>query len=90
MSDVVHACHAAIGRQTPTNEEWYYAPPGSDCSIPWHVLILYRISVQAGFEHATRIYINSYPADELRSDVLGKLAGLRKQALIAPEITIGN
>ena len=26
ISDIVHACHAAMGSQIPCNEEWYYSP----------------------------------------------------------------
>lgn len=66
MSSLVHACHSTLGSKRPTNEEWYYAPPSAEGFIPWHVLILLRDNVQAGFEHATRICINPYPAQELK------------------------
>lgn len=80
MSDMVRACHAALPVNTPTNEEWYYTPPDSkDVAIPWHVLILLRTNVQAGFEHATRIYINSYPSALLVDRVTEKLDSLARQ-----------
>ena len=30
MSDIIHACHAAMGPDIPCNEEWYYKPPDAD------------------------------------------------------------
>jgi galactose-1-phosphate uridylyltransferase len=69
VSNLVHACHAALGPDRSTNEEWYYTPPREAAVFPWHVLILLRTNIQAGFEHATRIYINSYRPWELRSEL---------------------
>jgi len=73
MSNLVHACHAALGPDRSTNEEWYYTPPREPAIFPWHVLILLRTNIQAGFEHATRIYINSYRPWEFRSELVDNM-----------------
>lgn len=76
MSDMLHACHAALGNDAPTNEEWYCTPPDVEEIIPWHILILLRTNIQAGFEHATRIHINPYPSEILRNKLTEALYNL--------------
>jgi galactose-1-phosphate uridylyltransferase len=82
FSDLVHACHAATGSQIPCNEEWYYSPPNSKRAIPWHVLIKWRTINQAGFEGATKIYINPLSPRALLSQMAPKLFELRKKGKI--------
>ncbi|HAP36042.1 MAG TPA: DUF4921 domain-containing protein, partial [Bacteroidetes bacterium] len=42
VSDVVHACHAAMGSQSSCNEEWYYTPIDAVYKMPWHVCLKWR------------------------------------------------
>ncbi|MGD9638130.1 MAG: DUF4921 family protein [Alphaproteobacteria bacterium] len=83
MSDLVHACHAAMGNQIPCNEEWYYRPPDVDIAMPWHILIKWRISNPAGFEAVTKIFVNTIEPWTLRDKVVPKLFSLRKAGKIA-------
>lgn len=82
MSDLVRACHAAVGNDIATNEEWYYTPPSVETHIPWHVLILLRTTVAAGFEHATRIHINPCPSFELRNQIVSRLRKMESRGLL--------
>jgi galactose-1-phosphate uridylyltransferase len=84
MSDMVHACHAALGAAISTNEEWYYLPADSIDRIPWHVQIHLRINNPAGFEGGTRIYINPVTPYELRDRVVPRLYELRNAGTIGP------
>ncbi|MCP3866843.1 MAG: DUF4921 family protein [Gammaproteobacteria bacterium] len=83
VSDIVHACHAAMGPHIPSNEEWYYTP--IDClePIPWHVLIKWRTNNPAGFEGGTRIYLNPVTPRDLRDFLVPRLFELRSQEKIA-------
>ncbi len=83
MSDLVHACHAATGATVPCNEEWYYKPPDADVSMPWRVLIKWRVSTPAGFEGGTRIHVNTIDPDSLRNKVVPRLYALRNDGGIA-------
>ena len=82
FSDLVHACHAAMGSQIPCNEEWYYSPQDTENVMPWHILIKWRIVNQAGFEGGTKIYINPIPPIALRDQVVPRLYELRNQKKI--------
>ena len=82
FSDLLHACHAATGSQTPCNEEWYYSPRDAVHVMPWHVLIKWRTINQAGFEGGTKIYINPVSPVALRDDVVPRLYDLRNQGKI--------
>ena len=84
VSDLVHACHAAMGSAIPCNEEWHYKPPDADVPMPWRVLIKWRISNPAGFEGGTRIYVNTIDPEGLRDKVVPRLYQLREQGRIAP------
>jgi galactose-1-phosphate uridylyltransferase len=77
MSDIVHAIHAATGSTISCNEEWYYMPRDSVITIPWHVMIKWRINVPAGFEGGTKIYVNPMSLKELRDTIVPKLYDLR-------------
>lgn len=82
VSDLVHACHAAMGPEISCNEEWYYSPVDSIVKMPWHVLIKWRINVTAGFEGGTSIFINPMTPVELRDRMVPKLYALRDRGTI--------
>lgn len=88
MSDMVHACHAAMGSEIPCNEEWYYRPPAVDVAVPWHILIKWRISNPAGFEAVTKIFVNTMDPWTLRDKVVERLFALRREGKIASNIKI--
>ena len=77
MSNLVRACHAAIGPAMSVNEEWYYRPFDSFYKMPWHVNIKLRINIPAGFEGGTKIYINPLTPIDLRDKVVPELYRLR-------------
>lgn len=79
MSNLVHACHAAMGSQLSCNEEWYYTPVDAIYKMPWHVLIRWRVSVPAGFEGGTSIYINPMTPIDLRDRMVPRLYKLRDE-----------
>ncbi len=83
MSDIIHACHAAMGPDIPCNEEWYYKPPDADVAMPWRVLIKWRISTAAGFEGGTKIYVNTVDPESLRDKVVPRLFDLKNEGKIA-------
>jgi len=82
ISNLVHACHAATGNQISCNEEWYYTPMDAVHKMPWHILIKWRVTVSAGFEGGTGIYINPVTPVELRDRLVPKLYELRDRGLI--------
>ncbi len=84
MSNLVHACHVAMGSAIPCNEEWHYKPPDADAPMPWRILIKWRISNPAGFEGGTRIYVNTIDPEELRDKMVPRLYELRNEGRIAP------
>ena len=83
MSELVHAIHAATGSKVSANEEWYYTPVDSVETIPWHIYIIWRINVPAGFEGGTNIYINPLTPVELRDRLVPKLFELRDEGRIS-------
>ncbi len=84
VSDMVHAMHAATGVAVPCNEEWHYRPVDSDLPMPWRVMLKWRTSTIAGFEGATKIYLNTVGPYQLRDLVVPTLFELRDAGLIAP------
>lgn len=84
VSDLVHACHAAMGPGIPCNEEWHYKPPDADVPMPWRVQIKWRISNPAGFEGGTMIYVNTIDPINLRDKVVPRLFQLKNEGRIAP------
>lgn len=84
MSDLVHACHAAMGPGIPCNEEWHYKPPDADVPMPWRVQIKWRVSNPAGFEGGTLIYVNTIDPESLRDKVVPRLFQLKGEDRIAP------
>lgn len=83
MSDMIHAMHAATGTDVPCNEEWHYRPLDVDLAMPWRVMLKWRVSTLAGFEGATKIYLNTIGPYTIRDKVVPKLYALRDQRLIA-------
>jgi galactose-1-phosphate uridylyltransferase len=83
MSDLLHACHAAMGSSIPCNEEWHYKPPDADVAMPWRVNIKWRISNPAGFEGGTQIYVNTIDPDSLRERMVPRLMELREAGRIS-------
>jgi galactose-1-phosphate uridylyltransferase len=82
FSDLVHACHAAMGSQIPCNEEWYYSPRDAVNMMPWHILIKWRTVNPAGFEGGTNIFINPVSPTMLRDQVVPRLYELREKRKI--------
>lgn len=83
FSDIVHACHAAMGSQLSCNEEWYYTPIDAVYKMPWHILLKWRVNVPAGFEGGTSIYINPVTPIDLRDKLVPRLYQLRDHNRIA-------
>ncbi|MDX2127631.1 MAG: DUF4921 family protein [Chloroherpetonaceae bacterium] len=90
MSDMVHACHAAMGSHISCNEEWYYTPIDSVYNMPWAVQIKWRVNTPAGFEGNTNIYINPITPLQLRDKVVPKLYEVRDKGLISKNILIAE
>lgn len=92
VSDLVHALHQATGTQVPLNEEWHYRAPGVAKEMPWRVVLKWRVSTLAGFEGATKIYLNTIDPRSLRERVVRKLEQLRasQAGALAPGIRLGD
>lgn len=90
MSDLIHAMHAATGPDVPCNEEWHYRPAGVTQPMPWRVMLKWRVSTLAGFEGATKIYLNTVAPGTLRDRVVSRLRRLRADGLVAPELAIAE
>lgn len=92
VSDLVHALHQATGTQVPLNEEWHYRAPGVAKEMPWRVVLKWRVSTLAGFEGATKIYLNTIDPRSLRERVVRELEQLRasQAGTLAPGIRIGD
>lgn len=90
MADLLHAVHAAGGAQLPCNEEWHHRPPGMDLAMPWRVVVKWRISTLAGFEGATKVYLNTLSPWDVRDRVVGRLHELRAAGLLADGLAIGD
>ena len=89
FSDVVHACHAAIGVDVPTNEEWHHGPPLLDLPIPLRAVIKLLVSTPAGFEGGTKIYVNTIDPWAVRERTVTRLRDLADSGLVSPELDIG-
>ena len=76
FSDLLHAVHAATGRDVATNEEWHHQPPSVGYDSPMRVILKWRISTLAGFEGGTRIYLNTIDPWTLRDRVVARLGEL--------------
>ena len=85
---LIHAMHAATGADIPSNEEWHYRPLDVEAPMPWRVMLKWRISTLAGFEGATKIYLNTLTPQSLRDRVVERLFALRNQGRVAPDLKI--
>jgi galactose-1-phosphate uridylyltransferase len=83
VSDLVHAMHVATGVNVPCNEEWHYRPIDADLPMPWRVMLKWRTSTIAGFEGATKIYLNTIDPYALRDRLVPALFALRDERRIA-------
>lgn len=90
VSDLVHAIHAAMGPQIACNEEWYYTPIDALDTMPWHILIKWRVNIPAGFEGNTKIYINPWSPEAVKDWILPRLFEVREKGLIEKDIKIGD
>lgn len=90
MSDMVHAMHAATGVDVPANEEWHYRPIDVDLAMPWRVMLKWRISTVAGFEGATKIYLNTVDPYAIRDRMVPKLFALRDTGAIDRRLRIAT
>lgn len=77
MADLLWAMHAATGAQVPCNEEWHYQPKDVLTPMPWRINLKWRVSTLAGFEGATKIYLNTIAPADLRERVVDRLEQLR-------------
>ena len=90
MSDLLHAVHAATGPGVACNEEWHYRPVDTPLAMPWRIMLKWRISTLAGFEGATKIYLNTIAPGTLRERVVSRLLELRDQGSVAGGLAIGD
>lgn len=90
MSNLIHAIHAATGPDVPTNEEWHYRPIDVDVAMPWRVMMKWRVSTLAGFEGATKIYLNTIGPEAIRDRVVPRLEDLRAEGRIAADLRIAT
>jgi galactose-1-phosphate uridylyltransferase len=90
VADLLHAVHAATGPAVPTNEEWHTRPADTTLAMPWRIMLKWRISTVAGFEGATKIYLNTVDPYALRDRVVSELFRLRAAGRIAPGIRIAT
>ena len=90
MSDIIHAMHAATGPDVPCNEEWHYRPIDVTLPMPWRVMLKWRVSTLAGFEGATKIYLNTIAPSTLRNRVVTALLDLRERGAVDQRISIGD
>ncbi|HET7725090.1 MAG TPA: DUF4921 family protein [Propionibacteriaceae bacterium] len=79
VSDLLHAMHAATGTDVPTNEEWHHRPVDVDLSMPWRIILKWRVSTVAGFEGGTKVYLNTIDPMSLRDRIVPRLYELRDQ-----------
>ena len=56
----------------------------------FRILLKQRLSTLAGFEGATRIYLNTVDPWTTRDRILGRLGQLREAGEIAPDLQLGN
>lgn len=90
MSDLIHAIHAATGPDVPCNEEWHHRPIDVTMAMPWRVMLKWRVSTLAGFEGATKIYLNTIAPTTLRDRVVTSLLELRERGAIAGGLAIAT
>ncbi len=90
VSDLLHAMHAATGPDVPCNEEWHHRPIDVREAMPWRIMLKWRVSTLAGFEGATKIYLNTIDPFLLRNRVVSQLFALRSLGHIAQDLRIAT
>lgn len=90
MADLIHAAHAATGADVPSIEEWHTRPAGVDEPLPWRVCLKWRVSTLAGFEGATKIYLNTVSPGSVRDRVVARLQELQATGAIADGIRVDD
>ncbi len=90
ISDLVRACHAAIGGAVSVNEEWYYTPLDCIFKMPWHINLKLRINVPAGFEGGTNIFICPLRPIDLRDRLVPRFYQLRGEKRCSADIRIAE
>ena len=90
VSDVLHAVHAALGADVPCNEEWHYRPAGVTAAMPWRIMVKLRVSTLAGFEGATKLYLNTVAPATLRERLVPRLLELRATGTVSGDLAIGG
>ena len=58
--------------------------------MPWRIMLKWRVSTLAGFEGATKIYLNTIDPMTLRDKVVSQLHALRDQGRIAASLRIAT
>ena len=58
--------------------------------MPWRVLLKWRVSTLAGFEGATKIYLNTISPTSLRDRVTSRLRELREMGAVSSGIRIAT
>lgn len=56
--------------------------------MPWRIVLKWRISTLAGFEGATKIYLNTLSPEMVRDRVVNRLFALRAEGRVSPDIKI--
>lgn len=84
VADLLHAMHVAVGTDVPCNEEWHHRPRGVGVPLPWRINLKLRVSVLAGFEGGTKIYVNTISPASLAARMLPALYEARDAGRIAP------
>lgn len=90
VSEMLHAMHAATGPEIPTNEEWHYKPIEVTVAMPWRIMLKWRVSTVAGFEGATKLYLNTITPASLCERVVGQLLTLRGIGHVPATLRIGS
>lgn len=88
FADVLHACHAATGTHLPSNEEWHHRPPSVNLPMPLRAVLKWRISTPAGFEGATKIYVNTLDPWQVRNRVSHRLSELRSVGALSSRVQV--
>ncbi len=90
VSNLLYACHKAMGSELSCNEEWYYTPNDTIDVIPWHIYLKWRLNTLAGFEGGTEIYINPISPVQVRDKMVTRLFDLREKGFINKDIRIAE
>ena len=65
-------------------------PTVTPLAMPWRIMLKWRISTLAGFEGATKIYLNTIAPGTLRDRVVARLRELRDLGVLAPGLAIAE